>query len=366
MIQVKIPAIPAMTYPIIIGAHVIRGITKYLPKNTRNIVIITDKNVKKLFAQQLSKHLKKLGYKILIIAIQAGETAKNRDTKAAIETKMLENKLDRATVILALGGGVVGDIAGFVAATYMRGIAFIQIPTTLLAMVDSSIGGKTGIDTPQGKNLLGAFWQPKAVIANLDFLNSLPKQQLINGSIEALKMFLTHDKNSFTYAAKNLVALSEGKLNILKTIINNAIQIKAAVVARDPHELHERMTLNFGHTIGHALEFVAQYKILHGFAVALGILVEAKISQLSGLLTVEDYIIIQDVFKILGITSKQLKNYDINKIIAATKLDKKAKGQKVRYILLKNIGAVYQQEQQYAHVVTDSVVKKALLLVSGA
>jgi 3-dehydroquinate synthase len=293
-----------------------------------------------------------------------GEKSKSHEVKQKIEEQMLKNHFDRNTKILAVGGGVVGDLAGFVAATYMRGIPYVQIPTTFLAMVDSSIGGKTAINTRYGKNSIGAFWPPKAVLLNMACLQTLSKKHLRNGLIEALKMFLIADKKSFIYAEKNLCAILKGDDAPLKKIICAAIKIKSHIVNQDARDQNIRMSLNFGHTIGHALEFVLEYKILHGIAVAYGILVEAKISVLLDILDAKTYQKIYDVFRQLGITTNFLQKINCNKIIAATKKDKKNSENKVRYILLKTMGDIYKKNGVVAHEVSDRIVKKAFLALS--
>ena len=225
---------------------------------------------------------------------------------------------------------------------------------------DSSVGGKTAIDTPYGKNLIGTFWQPKQVIADISCLTTLPKKQRINGLIEAVKMFLTHDRDSLFYLEKNLDAAVNGDLKVLAEIIYCAVKIKAGVVAQDEKEAGMRMVLNFGHTIGHALEILTDYKILHGTAVALGILVEAKIAELSGLLSATDYRTITNLLARLGFSKKALGNFNVGHIIKATLLDKKTKANQARYVLLNGLGSVHSINNHYAHPINDALVKQAL------
>ncbi len=364
-IIVKIPSSKKYSYPIWIDTKLLQQ-SNWLPKNLNvtHIVIITDHTVKKLFAKQLINQLKKLKHNPLLLSFPPGEQAKVAKTQHYLAEQMMRHRCHRDTLCIALGGGVVGDLTGYLAATYMRGIPYIQVPTTLLSMVDSSIGGKTGINTAYGKNLIGAFYQPKAVIADIDCLTSLPKNQFINGLIEALKMFLTSDKKSFLYLQKNLSSLLAKDPTALKNLIHRAIKIKAAIVQQDEKERNLRMVLNFGHTIGHALEQISQYKILHGHAVAFGILVEAKIAEIMGLLDNSTYLVIQTILKDLGFNSAKLKKFSAEKIIHATRSDKKISQGKVRYILLKNIGEVHQVQQCFAHNISDQVVKKAFLTVT--
>jgi 3-dehydroquinate synthase len=364
MINVKITESKATVYPILIQSGLLNEPEKWLWKmksDISSIVIITDNSVKKHYAHTLLRSLEKLKIKTLLLSFPAGEKSKNQKTKQYLEEKMLRHACDRNTMILALGGGVVGDIAGFTAATYMRGISYIQIPTTLLAMVDSSVGGKTAIDTQYGKNLIGAFWQPQAVIADIQCLNTLSRKQLINGLIEAIKIFITNDAESFYYTQRNLQKILNKDENVLKKIINRAVEIKASIVEKDEKEKSgERMICNFGHTIGHAIEMLSDYKILHGFAVGLGILVEAKISQLRGLLDEEQYNQIQSLLSELGVTMDQLKKFDINQILKATILDKKSKSGKAQYVLVEGIGRVHVKQNKFAHPVTDRIVRQAV------
>jgi len=245
----------------------------------------------------------------------------------------------------------------------MRGIAYIQIPTSLLAMIDSSIGGKTAINTALGKNLIGAFWQPQAVISDLSLLRSLPEKHLRNGLFEAVKIFLTCDKKYFHECAKKLNLLLKCDLNALMPIVYRAVQLKAQVVAQDEQEKNLRKILNFGHTIGHAIEQLSDYKMLHGFAVGLGIVVEAKIAVLMGFLDDQAFEQICLVMTRLGVRLNALKKFSATEIIRLTKIDKKNKQQKVHYILLCGIGSVNHDNHQYAHAVTDSVVRQALSIL---
>lgn len=364
-IEIELSNIPTLSYPIFVGPGLLTLDKTWLSREVignNYLVIITDNIVKKLYGNRLRKQLKDSGYKVLLIAFPSGEKSKTYKTKQYIEKLMLKNYCDRNTIILALGGGVVGDMAGFIAATYMRGISYIQIPTTLLAMVDSSIGGKTGINISLGKNLIGAYWQPKAVIADIQCLNSLSKKQLVNGFIEALKVFLTSDAKSFQQAA-NFKSLFICNIDLLGSLIIQAINIKATIVSQDVNENNKRVILNFGHTIGHALEQLSDYKLLHGYAVALGILVESKISHLLGLLNTKQYQIIKYAFSELGILGKDLERFDIDKIIEVTKIDKKAKIGRPHYVLLKEIGKVHIDNNAFAHIISDDIVKQAILNV---
>jgi 3-dehydroquinate synthase len=356
-----IHTISATNYPIQIGAQ-LYDVATWLPIVTtyHQVVIITDHTVKKHYGLGLQKHLHKKKLNTILLSFPAGEKNKNYQTKQKIENAMLQQRCGKDTLILALGGGVVGDIAGFVAATYMRGIAYIQIPTTLLAMVDSSVGGKTGINTRHGKNLIGSIYQPISVIADTTLLQSLSKKQRINGLIEAIKMFLTHDAKSFCFAETHLSKIVDGDNELLTDIVARAVTIKATVVKKDERELNERNILNFGHTIGHALEKLSNYRLLHGYAIAYGILVESTISHMLGLLSADQLLIIKNLLTRLGIKGSDLKKYDLTQLIQTTKRDKKVRSGSVNYALLQEIGMAHIANNQYVHPVNDNIVRQAL------
>lgn len=351
------------SYPICIGSELLANIQSYLPPCNSTMVIITDDTVKKLYAVSLQQSLNNAGYKTILLSFPAGEISKNNYTKTILEEAMLAEGCDRDSLILAFGGGVVGDIAGFVAATYMRGIDYIQVPTSLLAMVDSSVGGKTSIDTPQGKNLIGAFWQPKAVIADSTCLRTLSQEHLINGLIEAFKMFLTSDAESLTFLDQNLDRILARDEVLLSDAVRRAVSVKAQIVAQDEKDHHLRAILNLGHTIGHALEQLSEYKLLHGYAVALGILLEAKIAEHMEHLKAEDYLFIRTLLQRLGISAASLEGFTIESIIHQTKLDKKKRNGVVHYVLLNGLGGVYTIENRFAHAVENSVVREAFIAV---
>ncbi len=359
-IVMQILAKQPASYSIKIGSGFLLNPAEWLSLDYqgKQLVIITDDNVNKIYGEKLANAL--ANYKPLLLSFLPGEKSKNYLTKQSLEDQMFEHHCNRDTIILSLGGGVVGDIAGFVASTYMRGISYIQIPTTLLAMIDSSVGGKTAINTNQGKNLIGAFWQPSYVVADLNCLMTLPKVQVINGLIEAIKIFMTNDAYYFNYVNNNIENIINKDILVIKNIVEQAIKLKVSVVSQDERENKHRVVLNFGHTIGHAIEKMTDYTILHGYAVALGILVEAKISQLLGFLSLEYYQIIQSLFFRLNITLSELKKLNCDEIILATKSDKKMKLNSVRYVLLNEIGNIHYDDNIYVHPVSDEIVKKAI------
>jgi 3-dehydroquinate synthase len=362
-IKVKLKTKPDRQYTIFVERDFSTRISWFLkhrfPKSA--CVIITDSTVRKLYGEKLHSLLRKEGRKVFIFSVPPGEASKSQKHKTIIEQKMLQLRLDRRTVVIALGGGVPGDLAGFIAATYMRGIPYLQVPTTLLSMVDSSIGGKTGIDTPQGKNLIGAFWQPEAVFIGLDCLETLSQEQFKNGLVEAIKMFATSDSLSFKYVEKNIDALLRRGRKAVEIVVKNAIKIKARVVGRDEREGGERMVLNFGHTIGHALEKISKYKILHGYAVALGMLVEAGVAEQTGKLPKADRLRLEDILiGKMGIKPAYLRATQIRAIINNVGGDKKAVDGMPRYVLLERIGSVYAPKDRFVHPIKDRIVVEIL------
>lgn len=358
------PIQPAASYSVWIEAGLLERVIDWLPMAFSCVVIISDTWVNRHYGRSLEQALRTLGKKTLRLTMPRGEKHKNIRNKCRLEQQMLAFGCDRDSLIIALGGGVIGDLAGFIAATYMRGIAYIQVPTTLLAMVDSSVGGKTAIDTAIAKNVIGAFWQPTAVIADIHCLNTLPRCQLINGLIEAIKMFLSCDRDSLDYVHTHIDAILLADDACLTCVVQRAVRVKASIVEQDERENRQRVVLNWGHTIGHALEQLSAYQLLHGYAVALGCLVEAKIAHLLGHLSASNYQWIESFFKRLDIGVEQLRPYAVDAVIQQTYRDKKKRAGAVHYVLLTGLGRVYSPAQVFAHAVPDDVVKRAFLSLS--
>ena len=349
------------SYPIVIGTNLESELLGAIAKcSASKIVIITDTGVKRHWGKHILSILKKTGRPVEMFAFPAGEKNKNQKTVTNLQHALLKKRYGRDTLILAMGGGVVGDLAGFVAATYLRGIPFIQIPTTVLAMVDSSIGGKVGIDTPFGKNTVGAFYQPKAVIADMQFIGTQKADHVVNGLLEAIKTFLTSDKESLELIEKLDPKNPANDVATLEKIVIRSVQIKAGIVERDETEQNERMIVNFGHTIGHAIELLSKFKLPHGFCVGYGILAEAKISELKGILPGVDRLYIEGLLRRFGVTSKPLYKFPVKKILETTRMDKKSRGGIPQYVLLKEIGSVYIDGGRYAHPVPDDLVEEAI------
>lgn len=367
-LDITLPRRPSKNYRVVVGPGLLKNLPKVLSqikpatwgKCAARYVIITDSVVKKIAGDQLLRTLKKAGLQADLLTFPAGEKNKTEATHQKLTHQMLARKCGRDTMVLALGGGVVGDTAGYVAATYMRGIPYVQIPTSFLAMVDSSIGGKVGVDTPYGKNLVGAFWHPEAVIADIDCLKNLPREQLVNGLMESVKIFLTYDKQMYEFTQKNWARVLNKNSAALQKIISRSIELKIGVVTRDEFDANERMVVNWGHTIGHAVEHLSRFRLLHGYSVALGILVEGKISQLLGVLGEKDFKNIRESMKKFGIDEKELLKFGVDAVVKQTLIDKKSANGKVKYVLLEKIGkAKTDKKGMFGHEVDAKTVRQA-------
>lgn len=308
--------------------------------------IITDSNVGKVYGRRLLKNLQSKNINSHLITFQAGEKSKTRKTKEKIEDEMLELGLGRDSCIIALGGGVVGDIAGFVAATYMRGIYYIQVPTSLLAMVDSSIGGKVAVDTTHAKNIIGAFYQPKKVIIDLNFLKTLPKSEIANGMAEVIKHAIIKDKDFFHFLEENIDLIMNLDLKVLKQAIKRSCEIKANIVIEDEREKGLRRVLNYGHTIGHAIEAALNYKISHGNAIAIGMSYAAKLSAKKGILHEGSVIRQNNLLEHIGLPHR-LSHHKLKprKILENIQYDKKIMDGKINFVLLNSIGDAFVSDE---------------------
>jgi 3-dehydroquinate synthase len=309
---------------------------------SRRCAIITDANVGKVYAKPVFNALAKAGFEPALIVVPAGETAKSFRSVQRCYDLLAGHRMERKSFIVALGGGVVGDLAGFVAATYLRGIAFVQVPTTLLAQVDSSVGGKVGVNLKAGKNLVGAFHQPRLVLCDLDALRTLPERELRAGLAEVIKYGIIYDAKFFARLEKVLPALLARKLGELKTTIARCCEIKADVVRQDETESGLRAILNFGHTIGHGLEAISSYdKYLHGEAISIGQVAAAHLSQVRAGLRAREAERIVDLFSRAGLpTNVKLSSVQRRNLFTAMRLDKKVSGGDIKFVLARRIGKV--------------------------
>lgn len=332
-------------YPIYVGAGLIPRLgtllQERLPK-ARRALIITDTNVGPRYADQVTASLEKAGIASTRAMVPAGEASKSLAQAYSLYTTCVKAGLERSSVIIALGGGVVGDLAGFVAATYLRGIPFVQVPTTLLAQVDSSIGGKTGVDLPEGKNLVGAFHQPSLVLADTDVLASLPRREVAAGMAEVIKAAFIRDEAFLKYLevyAGSILALEAG---IMERVVETSCRIKAEVVAADPTEQGLRAILNFGHTAGHAVEAHMGFgQWLHGECVAVGMVAATAISRFTGILQETDMQLrLERLLERFGLPTRLPPGLDPAVLTPLMARDKKVADGRIRWVMPRRSGEV--------------------------
>jgi 3-dehydroquinate synthase len=322
-----------------------------LHKNFRKICIVTDSNVAPLYLEEVTQCLESCGCGVTAHILPAGEENKTLQQVQEIYTHLIENHFDRKDLLLALGGGVVGDMTGYAAATYLRGIDFIQVPTTLLAQVDSSIGGKTGVDFEQYKNMVGAFHQPVMVYMNVSVLQSLTPEQFSCGMGEILKHGLIRDYSYYAWTNFHKKEILAREPKILTEMIYRSCVIKKTVVENDPTEQGERAVLNMGHTVGHAVEKLKNFSLLHGQCVALGMVASAYLSFKKGYISPEEFAQIQKDLRAFGLPTR-VEGLPAEAVLLATKSDKKMEHGKIKFILMDALG----------HAVIDTGITDSQLL----
>jgi 3-dehydroquinate synthase len=362
---VRIVNVPLGTrsYEIKIGQGLLRDLGRHCAdlKLGNRCAVISDKNVAPRYAKAVQASLKKAGFESVLITVPAGETAKSVKMVEQCYDALAKHRLERKSFIVALGGGVVGDLAGFVAATYLRGIAFVQVPTTLLAQVDSSVGGKVGVNLKAGKNLVGAFHQPRLVLCDLDTLKTLPMREFRAGLAEVIKYGIIDDAALFERLERDLPKILKRDAKILAEVIARCCEIKADVVRQDEDEKWLRAILNFGHTIGHAIENISGYgKYLHGEAISIGQIAAAMISAAMLRLSKDEANRISMIFGRAGLpTTMSLNASQRKKLMAAMRLDKKVSGGEVKFVLAERIGKVV-----WGQSVPDSMIQLAFDFIS--
>lgn len=326
-------------------------------------LIITDTNIGIHYADEVAKELRKYASFVDTLTLPAGENYKGLNTVQLIYSYLLEHQFDRRDFLFALGGGVIGDMTGFAAATYLRGISFVQLPTSLLAMVDSSVGGKTGVDFQSYKNMVGAFYQPKAVYINLNTLCTLPDREFYSGFGEIIKYGLSLDKDFYKYLTENCDKALERDFDVLEEIVYRSCQLKQEIVEDDPYEKGKRALLNFGHTIGHSVEKAMQFTMLHGECVAVGIAAAAYISCTRGFLSEEELsqlISVLEKYHLPAAITLSEQNLTQNTILKAVKNDKKMDAGQISFILLEKLGAAYIDKK-----VTEEEMLAAIQYIMG-
>ena len=354
------------SYPILIGSKIIKDLTLHLRKNSINFnkcLLIIDKNVPKKMISKITRSLKRK--EIFKFLFNANEKNKNFNNVNKILQILLHKNFSRFDCVITIGGGITGDVGGFAASLYKRGLRFINIPTTLLAQVDSSVGGKTGINTKEGKNLLGSFYQPKMVIIDTEFLKSLPKREIACGYGEIFKHSLILNKNFFKYLNDNFSKILNLKSPYIEKAIYESCKIKKAIIEKDEKEKNLRKILNFGHTFAHAFEATLGYskKLNHGEAVILGIVTALKFSLNTKIISLKDFkSILGHVFN--AKLPSDIKNYfskkDLNKILKFMLKDKKNVSKKINLILLKKIGLA-EINNEYSNLEIKEFLKKELI-----
>lgn len=341
------------SYPIFIEEGCLDKVGTDLAK--RNIAkfycIIADDRVAGLYGKRLLDSLAEAGIKAELISFPEGESSKTLQTVADLASRLADKGMGRRDALIALGGGVTGDLTGFLAATYMRGVPFVQIPTTLLAQVDSSVGGKTGVDIPEGKNLVGAFYQPKAVYIDSAVLKTLTREQLLSGLAEVIKYGVIRDHEFLNFLDKNHRKILDLDSDIIGMVIKTCCRIKAEVVEADEREADLRRILNFGHTIGHAVEAASNFSILHGQAVAIGMVAVTRISVAKGVLMKEEAEWITRIIEKFGLPTKIPPELDRKKITTYLATDKKVVGGRVFYVLPTSVDRI---------IITDEVSESQL------
>lgn len=328
---------------ICIGEGILNRIGNLLSKEKihSKCAIVTNPTVNALYGDKVKKSLESIGLDVFTLEVPDKETSKSLKEAENLYVKLLSKQFDRSSCVIALGGGVIGDLAGFVAATYMRGVNLVQAPTTLLAQVDSAIGGKTAVNLPQGKNLIGVFYQPNLVVSDVGTLKTLPEKELRNGLAEVIKYGIILDPVLFETIEKNIEKIKSRDMQILTEIVTRCSEIKVEIVKEDEKEKGKRMTLNLGHTLGHALEAIKKYtKISHGEAVSIGIVFCAKISNELGMLDINEFERIVNLLQSAGLPTTIGEQLDTDRLLETMLRDKKVDEGKLRLILPKKIGRV--------------------------
>ncbi len=326
------------------------------PLKEKSICVITDSNVDRLFGEEIKSLLAPVCKMLFWFVFPAGEEHKTLDTVTDIYRYLIEKKMTRKDLLVALGGGVVGDITGFAAASYLRGSDFVQVPTTLLSQVDSSIGGKTGVDFEQYKNMVGAFHMPRLVYTNISVLKELSGRQFASGFAEVMKHGLIKDGKYYEWLLENIYEINDREKDVLTEMVYRSCLVKKKVVEKDPAEQGERALLNFGHTIGHGIEKASNFGLLHGECVALGCVAAANISYMHGLIGKDEYLEIRDMFVPfhLPIALRDI-DFTAGQVVENTKSDKKNASGKLRFILLDRLGKAVIDE-----TVTEGELLKAV------
>lgn len=361
-------SLDARGYDILVGERLLANVGQYIAPilKGRNVIIISDSNVARFYLHRLSNSLEEAKIRFRCLIVPAGEATKSLNSFSQLMENLLEQKPDRSTVLIALGGGVVGDLTGFAASVLLRSVDFIQIPTTLLSQVDSSVGGKTGINSNFGKNLIGSFHQPILVLSDVATLATLPKRELLSGYAEVVKYGFINDPDFFNWLEQNAKAILSGDTALQTQAIIKSCAAKATIVAADEKEQNIRALLNFGHTFAHALEAETGYSetLLHGEAVAIGMIMAFAASVKLGICPKEDLINATNHLKTIGLPVSPLsirKDWDIEALMEHFTRDKKAVGGKLTFVLSRGIGKAFTQNNVDADIIRQTLVEACIL-----
>jgi 3-dehydroquinate synthase len=328
-------------YPVVIGPGVTMRLVPWLKKARLGpkLCLITNPGIFELYGASLQESLTRYGFEVVVLTVPEGEAAKSLESAGGLYTELSRHVAERNTPLLALGGGVIGDLAGFVAATYLRGLPLIHLPTSLLAQVDSSLGGKTAVNFGMLKNQIGVFYPPRGVFSDTETLKTLPSREIANGLAEIIKSAVIGNPRLVFFLEKNMEKFIARESNVLQTAACAAAVVKASIVTRDEYDRGVRQTLNFGHTIGHAIETVSDFQISHGEAVAMGMIVAGKIANRIRLFPSRDLSRLQHIVQLAGLPGI-LPSLDTTSLLEAVKHDKKISKGKLRFILPVRLGQV--------------------------
>ncbi|OGQ17788.1 MAG: 3-dehydroquinate synthase [Deltaproteobacteria bacterium RIFCSPHIGHO2_02_FULL_60_17] len=329
------------SYPIYLGEGLLARAGEFLKEAGcgERVGVVTNPTVAGLYLKPFQEALSRTGFRVTSILVADGEEHKSLKSLAAVYDQLIRARFDRGSCVVALGGGVIGDLAGFAAATFLRGVAYVQVPTTLLAQVDSSVGGKTGVNHREGKNLIGAFYQPRAVVMDLAVLRTLPRREFLAGLAEVVKYGIIEDPALFALLEEKLERVIALEPDLLEEAVGASCAIKARVVEKDEREEDYRSVLNFGHTIGHALESLTAYeKFLHGEAIAIGMTQAASISVRQGLCDKESLRRIELLLRKAGLPTAIPSPFRAEELVKQMEVDKKSAGGKIKFVLCEGIG----------------------------
>jgi 3-dehydroquinate synthase len=345
-------------YPVLVGRGLLSELAPLLEEYApaHRYALVSDSNVAALYGESTVLHLRDAGLGAELFTFEAGERNKNRARWSQLTDGLLRAGFGRDSCLIAMGGGVTGDLSGFVAATYMRGIPVVQVPTSLVAMIDASIGGKTGVDVEAGKNLVGAFHPPNLVVADPDVVATLPGAERAQGMIEAVKHGAIMDDAYFAELDREMPAILDGEATALERVVARSVELKSAVVSEDEREAGRREILNFGHTLGHAIEAACSFRVPHGTAVASGMILEARLGVSLGVTGPDVVQRLEQVIDRVGLPSSIPDSAAPDDIMTYLASDKKVRHGRTRFVLLSEIGAVHPADGSWSHPVDDQIV----------